>query len=603
MASYVQVSNLDFDDIKQSLKEYLKSKSDFNSYDFEGSAISVLLDVLAYNTYYTAFNTNMVVNELFLDSATLRDNVVTLAKQLGYRPKSKVAPVAYVSFDASFIGAPPENIILKKGTGFSTIFDDVLYQYIAIDDHVRPVVNGVSEFENIPIYEGTIITNNYVYNSSLTSQRFIIDNADVDTSSIRVKIYEGVSSTNYDTYEYSDNILNADKGSKVFFLEEIEDERYEIFFGDGSIGRQLLNGERIEISYLITNGPVTNGARSFLFNGVLTDKNANLNYPFNVTIDTTKTIPANGGENIESLSSIKYNAPKYFGTQDRAVTAQDYAALIRGRNIYPAISDIIVYGGEEERNPEYGKVKIAIKPKNSSFLSAVTKKEITNKLKQFSVASVTPEIIDPSILYVEMYSLIYFAKSKTTLKAEEIQSKVINNIKNYVVSSDTEKFNGKFRYSKFLSTIDQSDRSINSNQTKIMMRKDFYPQINSKSYYEICYQNRFADACDEPVISSTKFYVSQYGNTAVFFEDLDGKILLYTIDPSSNKKIILNASLGVVDYMEGEIKINDLTIIKGSFIDNKIEVRVKPYYNDLVAIRNVYLDVDMTKSKFNALPE
>lgn len=603
MASYVQVANLDFDDIKESLKDYLRSKTDFNSYDFEGSAISVLLDVLAYNTYYTAFNTNMVVNELFLDSATLRDNVVTLAKQLGYRPKSKVAPVAYISFETNFIGNTPETIILKKGTGFSTIFDDVLYQYIAVDDHVRPIVDNVATFENIPVYEGTIITNNYVYNSSLLSQRFIIDNSNVDTSSIRVKVYESVTSTNYDTYEYADNILNADKNSKVFFLEEIEDERYEVFFGDGSIGRQLLNGERIEISYLITNGPITNGARTFTFNGVLTDKNDNLNYPFNINIDTTKTIPSNGGEDIEPISSIKYNAPKYFGTQDRAVTAQDYAALIRGRNIYPAISDIIVYGGEEERNPEYGKVKIAIKPKNSSFLSAVTKKEIVTKLKQYSVASVTPEIIDPSILFVEMYSLISFSKSKTTLKPEEIQSKVINNLKNYIESSDTEKFNGKFRYSKFLSTIDQSDRSITSNQTKIMMRKDFYPQINSKSYYEICYQNRFADPCDEPVVMSTKFYVSQYGTTAVFFEDLNGKIVLYTIDPTSSEKTILNNSLGVVDYTTGEVKINDLTIIKGSFIDNKIEVRVKPYYNDLIATRNVYLDVDMTKSKFNASPE
>lgn len=598
MPSYVQVSNLDFGQIKTALKEYLRAQTDFTSYDFEGSAMNVLLDVLAYNTYYTAFNTNMVVNELFLDSATIRDNVVALAKQLGYKPKSRTAPKANITFRATYPQAAPTTALLKKGTGFTTTFDETLYSYVAIDDHTAPVVNGDAIFSNIPVYEGTIIESNFVVNTA-TPQRFIIQNANIDVSSIRVKVYESSQSTNYQVYEYSDNILNVDSDSTVYFIDEVEDERYEIFFGDGVIGKKLENGEKIEITYLITNGAETNGAKSFTYNGVLTDIFYSTGFTSNVSIESSTV--SNGGAEIESVSKIKFNAPKYFSTQDRAVTAADYAAIVR--NIYPAISDIITFGGEEDDPPEYGKVKIVIKPENASTLSKTTKQEIASKLKKYMVASVSPDIIDPSILYVEATSKIYYDSSRTTQRPEEITTKVITALDSYLKQSQVEKFNGKFRYSKFVSTIDNTESVINSNTTSIILRKDFYPQINSKSYYEVCYQNPFDKDCDGPVMSSSGFKVSEFPTYTVYLEDNDGVINLYRLDNLTGDKIVLNDSIGTIDYEKGEIKLYDITIVKGSFSDNRIEIRVVPRNDDVVAMREVYLDVDLTRSKFTAYPE
>lgn len=599
MASYVQLANLDFAEIKTTLKEYLRTQSDFTDYDFEGSAMAVLVDVLAYNTYYTAFNTNMVANELFLDTASIRDNVIALAKQIGYKPKSRRAPVAYINFGVSFSGTAPSTIRLKKGTGFTTLFDDVLYQYITADDIVVPVGSSFGDFQNVPLYEGKLIKNTYTFDFD-DNQRFIIDNPKCDTTTIRVRVYESDQSTTFADFEYSDNILNVGPDSTVFFIEEIEDERYEIFFGDGSLGKALDNGNVVEITYILTNGPATNGARSFTFNGVLEDASGNTNYPSTIVIDSVVT--SDGGEDIETISSIKYSAPKFFGTQDRAVTAEDYAAIITGKGIYEAVSDIIVYGGEEEVNPEYGVVKIVIKPKNSAALSSFTKNQIKEKLKPYMVASVTPMIMDPSILYIEYSSDVYYNKSITTARPEDIKKKVLDSITQYIEQSDTEKFNGKFRYSKFTGVIDRADRTINSNETTITMRKDFYPQLNSKSYYELCYQNEFAEYCGTPIISSTGFTIGQYPNLTVYFEDNDGKIVLYTLG-ALNEKVVLEDSIGKVDYVKGEIMIDNLTIIKGSFFDNKIEVRVKPRYQDLNAVRNVFMDVDITKSKITTYPE
>jgi len=598
MPSYVQVSNLDFQDIKTALKEYLRAQSDFTSYDFEGSAMSVLLDALAYNTYYSAFNANMLVNEMFLDSATLRDNVVALAKQLGYRPKSVVAPYSTISFQVSYPQSAPKVAKLQKGTGFTTTFDDTLYSFVTIDDHTTPVQNGTAYFDNIPVYEGTVITTSYTVNTA-SPQRFVLQNPNIDISSVRVEVYQSIQSTSYQTYDYAENILDVTPQSRVFFLEEIEDERYELFFGDGILGQKLDNGSKIEITYLTTNGPATNGAKNFTFNGVITDLFNVSGYPYNVTI--TSSDVANGGAGVETISKIKYNAPKYFGTQDRAVTASDYGAIIR--NIYPAISDIITFGGEEDEPPEYGKVKIVIKPTNASFLSSSTKRDIIAKLRKYMVASVTPEIIDPSLLYIEATSAIYYAVNNTTLRAEEVRNKVINSVQSYLNQSTVEKFNGKFRFSKFVSAIDNADPSINSNATSIMMRKDFYPQINSSSYYELCYQNRFDKDCDGPTLMSTGFKVSEFPTYTVYFEDKDGTIYLYRLDSLTGEKIILNDSLGTVDYDRGEIKLFNVTIIQGSFGDNRIEVRVKPLSNDISASREVYLDVDVTRSKFTAYPE
>ena len=596
---YTQVANLDFEDIKLALKDYLRAQSDFTDYDFEGSALSTLIDTLAYNTYYTAFNANMVVNELFIDSATLRDNVVAIAKQLGYRPKSATSPTAYVSFNVTY-GTPTSDteLLLKKGTGFIASYDNNIYQYVTLDDVTGQVSNGVATFEDVEVREGTQLVNTFTVNTALKSQRFILDNENIDTNTIRVKVFPTGGSLS-EPWLVADNIIGINGSSKVFFLEEIEDSRYELLFGDGVLGKALENGARVEVSYLTTAGPESNGVRTFVFSGVLENPQGVSPNSFDVSI--TSTVASAGGEEIESTEKIRYTAPKAYGTQDRAVTADDYSAIIR--RIYPATSDIIIFGGEEQDPPQYGKVFIVLKPKDASYLTSITKNNIVAELQKYSVASVEPEIIDPSILYVELESKVYYNGKATDQTPAQIRDKVIGGVQSYLDVSDIEKFNGKFRHSKMVGVIDDADRSINSNLTEVTLRKDFYPQLNSTFYYEICYQNAFDKDCDGPVLATTGFRVTEYPNFDVYLEDRDGKIVLYRLDTATGEKVVLDSEVGDIDYEKGELKMYALTIIKGTYFDNRISVRVKPLSNDIKALREVYLDVDVANSSFTAYKE
>ena len=596
---YTQVSNLDFEDIKTSLKEYMRSQSEFTDYDFDGSALSTLIDTLAYNTYYTAFNTNMVVNELFIDSATLRDNVVAIAKQLGYRPKSATAPTAYVSFTATY-GNPTTDteLILKKGTGFISSFDNNVYQYVVTDDVKAQVINNVATFTNVEVKEGTQLVNTFTVNTSLKSQKFILDNPNIDTNTIRVKVFPTGGSFS-EPYLVADNILGVDATSKVFFLDEIEDQRYEILMGDGVLGKKLENNARIEVSYLTTAGPESNGVRTFVFSGVL--ENPNGVTPSAITTSITSTVASAGGEEIESTQKIKYTAPKAYGTQERAVTADDYEAIVR--KVYQATSDIIIFGGEDQDPPEYGRVFIALKPTDASYLTSLTKNRIIQELKKYVVASVEPKLVDPSILFVELTSKIYYNGEMTDQTTSQIRDKVIGSVQSYLDTSDTEKFNGKFRYSKMIGVIDDAYKSINSNLTSVTMRKDFYPSLNSTFYYELCFQNAFDEDCDDPILSSTGFRVTEYPNFDVYVEDRNKKIVLYRLDSVTGEKVVLDSDIGDIDYEKGELKMYNLTIIKGSFFDNRISVRVKPLLNDVKALREVYLDVDVANSSFTAYKE
>jgi hypothetical protein len=598
---HIQVNNLDFENIKTTLKDYLRAQTDFTDYDFEGSVWSTLLDVLAYNTYYTAFNTNMVVNELFLESATLRDNVISLAKQLGYKPKSVVSAKAMVNFQVNFVGSAPAIIILKKGTGFVTTFNDKLYRFVVLDDYKAGVVNGQAFFTNVELYEGSVVQDNFTVSNIIRSQQYILSNGKADSSTIRVKIYPTEESSEFSYFTMIDNIVDIKDTDGIFYVDETDDERYELFFGDGVIGQKLEDNNYVEASYLISNGAEANGASLFVFSGVLEDTNGTA-FPTEVRNITVVDV-ANGGADIESIDKIKFNAPKLYATQNRAVTSSDYAAIVR--KIYPAISDIITYGGEQERYPEFGKVKIVIKPDSGATLSTTTKQQIIAGLKDYAVASVTPEIKDPSILYLELESRINFNTRITNQFPEDIRTKVFTGVEQYTKASSTEKFNGKFRYSKYIGVIDSADRSITSNTTTVKMRKDFYPLINSTSYYELCFQNPFKSNCleDGPVIQSTAFRVSEYPITDVYMEDRLGKMILYRLDPGTGEKIVLKDYIGDVDYDEGEIKLYDVTIIQGTFFDNRISVRVVPRNNDIDASRHMYLDVDVANSKFAVYPE
>lgn len=597
---YTQLNNLDFADIKAALREYMRSQSDFIDYDFEASALSQLLDVLAYNTYYTAFNTNMVVNELFLDSATLRDNVVALAKQLGYNPKSTTSPMAVVDTTITFTGTAPAAVIFKAGSGFVTNYDGSLYRFVLSADRRAEVINGVATFADIEIYEGSLITTRTTVDTTLKDQRFLINNPSADLTTLKVRVFQSANSSVYEEYEVADNILDIGSEDKIYFVNEIEDETYEIFFGDGFIGKKLDNNQVIEMSYIVTNGVATNGARTFNFNGQLTDADGfTINVPFNINVNTISN--ANGGAEIESISKIKFNAPKFYGSQNRAVTANDYSAIVR--NLYPSISDIIVFGGEDQEPPAYGKVFIAVKPSEAASLSSYTKNELKKSLKKYTIASIQPEFIDPSILYIEISSEIFYDGVKTILLPAQVAAKASSAITEYLQTSLTEKFNGKFRYSKFISVIDNAERAINSNNTNITMRKDFYAQINSSTYYEICYQNPFLEDCNGPVASSTGMTVFEYPEYTTYLEDRSGKMILYRLDSTTGEKILLNDSIGDIDYAKGEIMLYDFTILKGSFSDNRVELRVKPAKKDIEVKREVYLDVDVSKSKFVAYKE
>jgi len=598
---YTQLNNLDFTDIKVALKDYMRAQSDFTDYDFEGSALSNILDVLAYNTYYTAFNTNMVANEMYLDSATLRDNVVSLAKQLGYTPKSITAPTASVDMALTFTGTSPSTVTIKAGSGFVTNYDGSLYRFVLRDDNKVEVANSVATFSAIPIYEGSYISTATTIDTSIKDQRFYLDNANIDTTTVKVTVYKALNSTIFDDYTEANNILDIGAADKVFFLSEREDERYELFFGDGVLGKKLEDGNVVEISYIVTNGDVTNGAKTFTFNGVMQDENnANVALPYTVTSLTTIS-NASGGAPIETIDKIKFNAPKYYGSQNRAVTGNDYKAIVR--NLYPAVSDIIVFGGEDQVPPAYGKVFLSVKPTEAAALSSFTKNELTSELKKYTVASIRPEFVDPSILFLELTSNIYYNGTKTKMLPTEVASKVSTAITEYLKTSGTEKFNGKFRYSKFIGVIDNTDRAINSNDTNVTMRKDFIAQINSSSYYEVCYGNPFYVDCNNPVVSSTGMTVFEYPNVTSYLEDRNGKLVLYRLDSITGEKILLNDSIGTVDYIKGEIIMTDFTILKGTFSDNRIELRVKPANKDIEVKREMYLDVDVSKSKFVAYKE
>jgi len=596
---YAQISNLDFQDIKTVLKEFLRTQSDFTDYDFEGSVLSNLLDVLAYNTYYTAFNTNMAINELFIDSATVRDNVVAIARQLGYRPRSITSSTAYVTFDIEYANPTTDTeLLLKRGTGFVASYNNKVYQFVAPTDAKAQVVNGVARFSDVLVREGTQLTNTFIVNSSNKSQKFVLDNPNIDTSTITVEVFAD-GSTFSEPYLIADNILDVTSTSKVFFLNEVEDQRYELIFGDGIIGKKLEDQSQIVVRYIVTNGPEANGIKTFVFSGVIETPLGVSPGAFDSEI--VSTVPSIGGEAIESISQIKFAAPRTFGTQGRAVIASDYAAIVR--NVYPSVGDIITFGGEDQDPPEYGKVFISIKPRDSAYLTSLTKSNIIEELKKYSVGSVEPVIVDPSILYVELDSKVYYNSASTDLTPAQIRALVIGNFQSYISSSGTEKFNGKFRHSKAVAVIDETAKAINSNLTTVTMRKDFYPQLNSSFYYEICYQNAFDKDCDGPTLSTTAFRVTEYPTFDVYMEDKDGKIVLYRLDTITGEKVVLDKEVGDIDYDKGELRMYNLTIIKGSFFDNRISVRVKPLSNDIKATREVYLDVDVANSTFIAYKE
>jgi len=479
--SLVNFTNLDFKDIKNSIIDYLRSNSNFTDYDFEGSNLSIILDILAYNTYISSYNANMISNEVFIDSATLRENVVALARNIGYIPRSRTSARARINFyvDTTTFPTKPVSITLQKGVVCTTAasFGSENYTYVVPEDITVPVVDGIAYFDNngqgIEIFEGSFITENFTVDAGNPDQRFILGNANIDTSLIRVFVKDSVVSTVKNKFSQSNSLFNLDDQSKIYFLQEVEDQRYELIFGDGVFGKKLNTGNYVDVSYVTSGGENGNGVSDFTFAGRLIDNNGRV-IGDGVSLISTIT-PSTGGSEIESIRSIKNNAPRLYSAQNRAVTAADYEALIP--RIYPEAESVSVFGGEELTPPKYGKVFITIKPTNGQFVPNGVKRNLKKTLRQYSVAGIVPEILDLKYLYIEIDSNIYY-NTNLASNAESVLDSVLNNINKYSNSSELNKYGARFKYSKFQKLIDDSDVSITSNITKIQIRRDMRAAIN-----------------------------------------------------------------------------------------------------------------------------
>ena len=596
--SFNQFTNLDFADLRNQIKDYLRVNSDFADFDFEGSNFSTLIDLLAYNSYITAYNTNMAVNECFLDSATLRENVVSLARNIGYVPRSSRSAQAIVNFSVDLSTNDTKVVTLKAGQVAVGNQSGSNYIFYIPDDFVATTGdNNFAIFNNLRLYEGIYLQKQFKIDYSKPNQRFILPNANIDTTSIRVK----VSSTTNEIYTLYDNILKVDSTSKLFLIQEIEDEQYEILFGDGIIGKKPPAGGIVTVTYIVTNGKLGNGAKNFSFVGILKD-DTNSTVSTGISILTTVQ-KAEMGDNVEDISSIKYLAPRIYSSQYRAVTANDYTGIIPF--VYPNVESVTAYGGEELEPPEYGKVFISIKPKNGSFLSQITKDDISRQLKQYSIAGIKPEIIDLKYLYIELDTSVYYNNNATS-DATELISSVTRTLTTYSNSADINSFGGRFKYSKIVGLIDDSARGVTSNITRVKMRRDIVPELNTFATYELCYGNAFYDQPNGYGVRSSGFTVSGVDGI-LYLGDIPtagttvGKLVFFKL--VNNLPLIVKNDAGTVDYLHGEINLDVVNITGATLESGLIEVEAIPDSNDVIALKDLYLQLDVSNSTVKALPD
>lgn len=600
-------SNLDFDQIKTTLKTYLRSNSNFTDYDFEGSNLSTILDVLAYNTYITSYNANMVANEVFLDSATLRENVVALARNIGYIPRSRKSSRATVSFFIDLEGqGNVSSLTLNKGVvaSSSRSFGNQSFVFSVLEDITKPVFNNVATFNDIEIYEGSLITSKFTYSSNNPNRRFILPNTGIDTSLLSVDISNNGVRTKYYLHN---NIFNVTKDSKVFFLQEIEDERYELIFGDGVFGSALTDGDEITASYIVSNGSSANGISQFSFSGVLNyiSTTAPVNITSGISLLSTGLI-SSGGEEIESIESVRKYAPRIYSSQNRAITSNDYESLVKNI-IYPETESISVFGGEELVPPQYGKVFISIKPRTGDFLPNITKENIKSKLKQYAVAGIVPEILDLKYLNIEVDSKIYY-NTNFSSNPNDVLTTLKNNVEKYADSTELNKYGARFKYSKFLRILDESHQSITSNITKISIRRDIRVSLNTFATYSIGFGNKFHINNQSGYnIKSSTFKISGVTDQ-VYLSDLPGSnqttgsIFLFTLpSPTSTSPTIVRRNVGTVDYEQGIINLNPINIISTDKVVNGqsvIQISTTPKSNDVIGLQDLYLQLDSNNSLF-----
>ena len=590
MSTKLDISELDFDQLKANLKSFLQSQSEFSDYNFEGSGFAVLLDVLAYNTHYLGFNANMIANEMYLDSADVRANVVSLAKMIGYTSASAKAPVA--SLDVTVNDATGTTLTMTKGQTFTTAVDGTTYNFITNSDLTITPVDGIFKFSNVPVYEGTPITFRYTVDSTDPDQKFLIPSVNADTSTLSIRVQTSLTDTTSETFSNVSGLTNLGPESAVFFLSETETGKFQITFGDGVLGKKLSNGNIVILDYIVTNKLEANGASTFTPAG-------NIGLFSNLTVVTKSN--AQGGSEPESKESIRYNAPLQYTAQDRAVTTSDYEGKVR--SIYPNAQSVSAWGGEDDETPIYGVVKIAIKAASGSTLTTQTKADIVSKLKEYNVGSITPQIIDPEITSILLTTTAKYNASATTKDAETIKANVITTLENYNTST-LQKFDSVFRYSKVVKLIDDTDASILSNISTIQMRKQFTPTLNSSLKYNVYFRNALYNphtghnATSGGILKSTGFKVS--GNTNEHFLDDDGNGNVRAYYLSGATRVYSNSTQGTIDYSTGAITINSLQVteisnIRGS-ASSVIELTVQPSSNDIVPVRDQIIELDIANS-------
>ena len=604
---FTKFTNLDFDQIKTSIKDYLRANSNFTDFDFEGSNFSVLIDTLAYNTYITAFNSNMIVNESFLDSATLRENVVSLARNIGYVPRSRSAAQATVNFNVPTTSSSA-TMTLQAGLVCVGATNDSNYIFSIPEDVTTTISSGVGSFTDLKIYQGTFLKKTFVVDGSI-DQRFVLDNSFIDSSTIVVKV-KGLSDTG-DGREYSlaNNILNLNATSEIYLIQEVQDEKYELLFGDGYFGKKLETGSIITVSYIITDGKNGNGASNFSFSGRVTDSDDNIIVPSGSITVSTVNSAANGGD-IEPIESIKYFAPRIYASQYRAVTNRDYEAIIQ--SIYPNTESVSVVGGEELDPPQYGNVFISIKPKNGNFVSDFDKNNILTRLKEYSISGINQQIVDLKVLYVEIDTAVYYNSSQVT-SVNDLKTNVTS-VLNTFSSSNINQFGGRFKYSKLCQTIDNVDDAISSNITRVKIRRNLNALIETPGQYELCYGNRFHINPEGFNVKSTGFTIA--GSTELYyFTDVPNKKGDGTLDGSgkgiltvtrdirdSSGNYMIDRTLnpvGTVDYVKGELIINTITITSTVESNNIIEIQAVPESNDVIGLKDLYLSFDVSNSTIN----
>ena len=607
--SLTNFTNLDFDQIKRTLKDYLRNNSNFTDFDFEGSNLSTILDVLAYNTYITSYNANMISNEVFIDSATLRENVVALARNIGYVPRSRKSARANINFfvNISNVSPSPSNITLKKGPVAVTNsqFRNQSFVFNIPEDKTVSVIDGIADFSDLEVYEGSLLDQKFTYSSRNPFQKFILPNTGIDLDSLVVKVKPSEQSTISTKYQRHDNLFDNDTksiidgNSNIFFIQEVSNEQYEIIFGDGIFGKKLEDGNVIEVSYIVTSGDDGNGVNNFVYSGRLTYVRNSVEIVITSGVSLlSSSLPASGGEMIESVDSIRKYAPQMYATQNRALSANDYEILIPNK-IYPETESISVFGGEDLVPPQFGKVFITIKPRNGDFVPNSIKQNIKRDLKKYAVAGIVPEILDLKYLFIETNSKVYY-NTNLAPNAAFVSTKVQRDITKYAESSELNKYGARFKYSKFLKVIDQSHESVMSNITTVEMRRDLRLSISEVAEYAIDFGNQFhIKSMNGFNIKSSSFRVSNI-NTDVYLFDVPnsnrnkGQIGLFSLNSGSSTPVIQRRNIGVINYTTGRITLDPINIVSGKIKDNSeiLEISVTPESNDVIGLQDLYLRLD-----------